>query len=146
MKKKKEEKQNKLVNIDYNNLTKVDELLYELIKEREKFRQPLKTYERCMEAKNTFTLAETAKILDYEGVGRNQLCEFLRDHKIFRKGYGNNDKNNEPYQDYIKSKWFEVIMKPYTVRGIEKVYPKIMVTIKGVDKIREMFDEYFDEQ
>ena len=144
VKKKKEE--NRLVKIDYNNLTKVDELLNELIKEREKFRQPLETYDRCMDSKNTYTLAKTAKILGYDNIGRNNLCEFLRDHKIFRKGYGNNDKDNEPYQPYLDAKWFEVIMVPYKVKGMDKTYAKVKVTAKGVEKIREMFDDYFNGQ
>ena len=98
-----------------------------------------------MDSKETFSLAKTAKILDYPNIGRNNLCEFLRDHKIFRKGYGNNEKDNEPYQKYIKEKWFTVTMVPYKVKNIDKTYAKIEVTAKGLDKIREMFDDYFNE-
>ena len=147
MKKNKKAENNKLINIDIKKLSEVDEITLLnklLIRERERIKQPLATYERCMDSKDSVEMSMVAKTLGYKGMGRNNLFEFLRDKGIFRKGYG--VKDNEPYQEYVDAGWFEIIIEPYIIRGEEKIYHKIMTTAKGMAKLREMLDEYFSEE
>ena len=78
----------------------------------------VKAFDRFMDANGLQSISQVAKAL---GTGRDRLFRFLRNQSILMK-------NNEPYQSYVTSGYFEVIE---TVRhGFVNV--RTMVTPKGV--------------
>ena len=78
----------------------------------------VKAFDRFMDANGLQSISQVAKAL---GTGRDRLFRFLRNQSILMK-------NNEPYQAYVSSGYFEVIE---TVRhGFVNV--RTMVTPKGV--------------
>jgi anti-repressor protein len=77
-----------------------------------------------------YDFSQVAKVLNVKGIGRNNLFSLLRDMKILRG-------NNEPYQSYVDRGYFRVctVSKTDTYGGVH-VYPKTVVTQKGIDFIR----------
>jgi len=75
-------------------------------------------HEKVGDSSGLHTVAEVAKML---GTGRNRLFEKLRNENILRD-------NNEPYQRYIESGYFEVKENPCN----EHVNAQTFVTAKGL--------------
>lgn len=67
-----------------------------------------------------------AKTLNFVGMGRNNLMEFLRDKGIF-------DRRNQPYQTYVNQGLFKIVEKPYqTVVNTVAISTKTVVSQKGL--------------
>lgn len=67
-----------------------------------------------------------AKTLNFVGMGRNNLMEFLRDKGIF-------DRRNQPYQTYVNQGLFKIVEKPYqTVTNTVAISTKTVVSQKGL--------------
>lgn len=81
------------------------------------------------DSKSAFSMNEVAKVLDYKGIGRNKLFEFLREQGIL-------DRYNVPYQRYVDNGWFRVIEQKYMKNGEPIVSTKTLVYQKGIDGIR----------
>lgn len=80
-------------------------------------------------------MSAVAKLLDYDGIGRNKLFKILRDEKILRY-------NNEPYQEYIDRGYFSVIEQEVSVNYDNTIInKKTIVTQKGIDYIRKKLDK-----
>lgn len=86
-------------------------------------------FDAVTDSKTAFSMNEVAKVLDYKGIGRNKLFEFLREQKIL-------DQYNVPYQRYVDCGWFRVIEQKYMKDGEPVVTTKTLVYQKGVDAIR----------
>lgn len=86
-------------------------------------------FDAVTDSKTAFSMNEVAKVLDYKGIGRNKLFEFLREQKIL-------DRYNVPYQRYVDCGWFRVIEQRYMKDGEPVVTTKTLVYQKGVDAIR----------
>ena len=86
-------------------------------------------FDAVTDSKTAFSMNEVAKVLDYKGIGRNKLFEFLREQKIL-------DRYNVPYQRYVDCGWFRVIEQKYMKDGEPVVTTKTLVYQKGVDAIR----------
>lgn len=86
-------------------------------------------YEKVGNAEGLHTMAEAAKLL---GTGRNRLFDMLRTNSILRH-------NNEPYQVYINSGYFEVKDITYNSGGQDYVKPQTFVTPKGLQWIGNTF-------
>lgn len=85
-------------------------------------------YDDCVDAEGLLKLKEAAKIL---GTGRNRLCQFLRDHKVFMRN------STEPYQRFVESGWF--VVKVITINGFN--HSVTLITGKGLTKIKSLFEK-----
>lgn len=97
--------------------------------------QPKADFFDCVaDSKSAFSMNEVAKVLDYKGIGRNKLFEFLREQGIL-------DRYNVPYQRYVDNGWFRVIEQKYVKDGEPVVTTKTLVYQKGVDAIRKRLEK-----
>lgn len=84
-------------------------------------------YDSVINKLDTFDMATVAKMLNFDGVGRNMMFKILKEQFIFMP-------DNQPYQRYVDLGYFKVIMaecKDYILR------PKTVVYTKGVELIRQ---------
>lgn len=101
--------------------------------------QPKADFFDCVaDSKSAFSMNEVAKVLDYKGIGRNKLFEFLREQGIL-------DRYNVPYQRYVDNGWFRVIEQKYVKDGEPVVTTKTLVYQKGVDAIRRKLQVAYGE-
>ena len=84
-------------------------------------------YDQVADSKDCLEMNQVAKVCNL-GIGRNHLFEFLRDQKILMKG-------NVPYQKYIDCGYFKVIETTFDKNGESKIYPKTLVSQKGIEFI-----------
>ena len=91
-------------------------------------------YDILMGAENLVEMSAVAKALNFKGMGRNNLFEYLRHKKVLRF-------NNEPYQTLTDRGYFKVIPIPYTQNGATKTGLKTMITMKGIDFIKGLLIE-----
>lgn len=97
--------------------------------------QPKADFFDCVaDSKSAFSMNEVAKVIDYKGIGRNKLFEFLREQGIL-------DRYNVPYQRYVDNGWFRVIEQKYMKDGEPIVTTKTLVYQKGVDAIRKRLEK-----
>jgi len=87
-------------------------------------------YEQIMSSKTNKTMMVVAKELKLSG--RNKLFSFLRSEGILMSGKG---KQNLPYQQYIDSGYFSVVIKIKIIEGEVVDIPVTLVTSKGMDYI-----------
>lgn len=83
------------------------------------------------DAKGNITVANLAKSLNISGIGRNKMFGILRENKVLRE-------NNEPYQRFVDSGYFEVITG---IRNGFK-YAQTVVTGKGMSYINKKMKEW----
>ena len=89
-----------------------------------------------MNAEDSFSLTETAKMLDIFGFGRNRLIRFLREEGILQA-------NNVAKKCYVDRGYFRVIrVRYYTDGGALRVKRETRVREKGVRYIRQRLDAY----
>ena len=106
--------------------------------ENEEMKPKAAFYDRVASSESLISMQETAKILDYEDMGQNNLFRFLKDKKVLM------DEKNMPYQKYIS--WFKVIEQTHvTPKGKKFVKTKTMVKQKGLDGIRRLLDAKISE-
>ena len=91
-------------------------------------------YEAVMSSADVHELSTVAKLLNFKGMGRNKLFSYLRDKGLLRSG-------NEPYQEYVQRHLFEIKLETYDKGFGIMVYPKTMVTHKGLEYIRNLLLE-----
>lgn len=104
---------------------KTKELEFKIEKDQPK----VEFYDKVRNAEGRVEMSMASKTL---GIGRNKLFNLLRDKGILRY-------NNEPYQEYIDRKWFEILIEEYkTAFGETKIYNKTMVTPKGIQQLFKM--------
>ena len=97
-----------------------------------------KTMIRAFNSDDWADMKKIAKILNYEKLGRNIIFRILRERDILMTGGG---KNNEPMQKYVNLGYFKVLQVPGKDQyGNEKIYPKTVVSQKGLNFIREVLD------
>lgn len=95
----------------------------------------LETWHRVTDSTDLFDMAEAAKVVNFEGVGRNKLFDFLRAQGVLMS-------NNQPYQSEVDAKRFDMIeTHKADTYGNERIFIKTMVTQKGVDYIRKLLSK-----
>lgn len=102
-------------------------------KQIEQMKPKAEFFDAVADSRTAISMNEVSKVLGikgYEGYGRNNLFEFLRNNGIL-------DRWNVPYQRYIDCGWFRVIEQKYTRHGEPCVTTKTLVYQKGVDAIRK---------
>ncbi len=101
-------------------------------------------YDRVADTTASFSLGETAKMLETCGYGRNNLIKFLRDRGILMA-------DNIAKQRYVDRGYFHIVQADYyapdgslRVKAVTRVYEK------GVEYIKHLLDDYMrnymDEQ
>ena len=101
----------------------------------ERMRPKEEFYDAVAGSKTAIEMAAVAKVLNFNGVGRNKLFEILRDERILQS-------DNIPYQKYIDNGWFRTIEQKYSKDGETYINIKTLVYQKGVDGIRKMIERY----
>lgn len=91
-------------------------------------------YDAVAGSKTAIEMAAVAKVLNFNGVGRNKLFEILRDEKVLQN-------DNIPYQKYIDNGWFRTIEQKYSKDGETYINIKTLVYQKGVDGIRKILEK-----
>ena len=86
-------------------------------------------YDTVADSKDAIDMQRAAKVLDFEGIGRNNLFEFLREREILMD-------TNLPYQKYIDSGHFRVIQSHWHKDGEPRIYFKTLIYQKGLDFVR----------
>lgn len=93
-------------------------------------------YDRVADTTNSFSLGETAKMLETCGYGRNNLIKFLREQGILMS-------DNVAKQRYIDRGYFHIVQTDYhapdgtlRVKAVTRVYEK------GVEYIKHLLDDY----
>ncbi|MDR3354500.1 MAG: phage regulatory protein/antirepressor Ant [Synergistaceae bacterium] len=92
-------------------------------------------YDAVAESPTAIDLGRTAKVLNFIGIGRNSLMEFLRRSHILMP-------DNTPYQEYVDRGYFKVIEQPYESEdGETHVGTKTVARQTGVNFIRRKLTE-----
>lgn len=91
-------------------------------------------YDAVAGSKTAIEMAAVAKVLNFNGIGRNKLFEILRDERILQS-------DNIPYQKYIDNGWFRTIEQKYSKDGETYINIKTLVYQKGVDGIRKILEK-----
>ena len=86
-------------------------------------------------------MSEVAKLLNFEGYGRNNLMKFLRDAGVFRNRPGITQIHNQPYQEYVDRGYFKLVEQNYVDGlGNTKVSNKPVCSQKGLEFIRRLLN------
>ena len=108
-----------------------------LMYENEELRPKAAFFDRVADSSDSFSLAETAKMLEMEGYGRNNLIKFLRREGILMA-------SNVAKQRYIDRGYFHIVQSEYQAPdGTPRVKAVTRVYEKGVNFIRHRLDNYF---
>ena len=104
--------------------------------ECEELRPKAAFFDRVADSSDSFSLAETAKMLETEGYGRNNLIKFLRREGILMA-------SNVAKQRYIDRGYFHIVQSEYLAPdGTPRVKAVTRVYEKGVNYIRHRLDNY----
>lgn len=99
--------------------------------ELQQARPKIEFAEAVATAANTLSMGEAAKWLKIKGMGRNLLCERLRNDGIF-------SRKNEPKQQYLDAGYFEVKAQTFAAGSKEqRVGCTPRVTSKGVEWLQK---------
>ncbi len=95
-------------------------------------------FDRVADCGDNYDMKTAAAMLDYRGMGQNNLFDFLR-------GEGVLQKDKTPYREQLEAGRFEVAMKRYARRNrvgeeITETYPQTRVTTKGLAYIQKLLD------
>ena len=105
--------------------------------ECEKLRPKAEYFDRVADTRDSFSLGETAKLLEIAGFGRNNLVKFLRATGVLMEG-------NIAKQRYVDRGYFHVVMHEYAATdGALRVRAVTRVYAKGIDYIRRRLNDYF---
>lgn len=86
-------------------------------------------FDKVTQSEDTVDMAKVAKLLNFVGVGRNNLFKYLKSVAILRN-------NNEPYQSYINTDYFKTVESKYVDGfGNIRVGTKTVIFQKGIDFI-----------
>lgn len=92
-----------------------------------------------MQADSWVDLAQAAKLLNFKGIGRNNLNQILRSRAIFQDG---TRTWNTPYQRYVDRGYFKTVEQTYQIHDENNVSFKTVVSQKGLDFLRRKLIEY----
>jgi phage antirepressor YoqD-like protein len=102
-----------------------DEKINNLQSQLEQAKPAIEFHKQVGDSSGLHTIAEAAKML---GTGRNRLFGKLRGNNVLRD-------NNEPYQRFIESGYFEIKENPYN----EHINAQTFVTAKGFIWLQRFF-------
>lgn len=91
-------------------------------------------FDAVADSKTAIQIGEVAKLLNIQGIGRNNLFEILREAKVLMK-------DNIPYQKYVDCGYFRVIEQKWNSYGETIINLKTLVFQTGVDFIRKLLND-----
>lgn len=92
-------------------------------------------YDAVVRSSTTIDIGRVARVLNFRGMGRNNLFAFLRDARVLMG-------DNTPYQEYIDRGYFRIIEQRYqTQDGETHISLKTLVYQTGIDFIRRKLIE-----
>lgn len=92
-------------------------------------------YDTVTGSDTTIDLGQAAKVLNYKGLGRNKLFQYLRDKDILMSG-------NTPYQKYVDAGYFRLIETTWnTPNNDSMIYLKTVVYQKGLDFLSKVIEK-----
>ena len=116
-----------------------DEYKEDIAKYKEMAEDKISFYDTAMSSDDWLSMDEVAKIINFEGWGRNDLFKFLREGRILKTNIG----HNQPYQQYVKRGYFKLIEELWEdKKGRTHIYSKTVVSQKGVEWIGKQLDAY----
>ncbi|MBR4397532.1 MAG: phage antirepressor KilAC domain-containing protein [Methanobrevibacter sp.] len=109
----------------------LQENINELKAENELMKPKAEFYDKVTGSSDTCDMKEVAKILNFKGIGRNNLFEILRNENVL-------DRQNQPYQKYVDAGYFRIIESKWEDRdGDIHINLKTVVFQKGIEFIRK---------
>ena len=95
-------------------------------------------YDSVVQSETLLDIGEVSKLLNYKGLGRNNLFRFLRENSIL-------NNKNLPYQTYIDRGYFKIVESSWvnTSTKLVEVSLKTVMFQKGVDWLDKMLSEHF---
>lgn len=92
-------------------------------------------YDTVTGSDTTIDLGQAAKVLNYKGLGRNKLFQYLRDKDILMS-------NNTPYQRYVDAGYFRLIETTWnTPNNDSMIYLKTVIYQKGLDFLSKVIEK-----
>lgn len=92
-------------------------------------------YDTVTGSDTTIDLGQAAKVLNYKGLGRNKLFQYLRDKDILMSG-------NTPYQKYVDAGYFRLIETTWnTPNNDSMIYLKTVIYQKGLDFLSKVIEK-----
>lgn len=91
-------------------------------------------YDTVTKSETHLNLEQVAKLLNYKGVGRNNLFKILREKDILTM-------KNFPYQKYVDLEYFKLIEGNYIRKGQIEVYLQTVVSQKGIEFIDKLLSD-----
>ena len=116
-----------------------DRRIAELTQIVEQQKPKVEFYDCVTGSKDTVDMKECAKVINFQGWGRNKIFELLRQKGVL-------DSGNQPYQRYCDMKYFRIIESKYVLpTGEVKISLKTVVYQKGLDFIRKLIEKEENE-
>lgn len=92
-------------------------------------------YDTVTGSDTTIDLGQAAKVLNYKGLGRNRLFQYLRDKDILMSG-------NTSYQKYVDAGYFRLIETTWnTPNNDSMIYLKTAIYQKGLDFLSKIIEK-----
>ena len=97
-------------------------------------------YDSVVQSETLLDLGEVSKLLNYKGLGRNNLFRYLRENSIL-------NNKNLPYQTYIDRGYFKIVESSWVNPSTKLVEVSIKTVMfqKGIDWLDKMLSEHFDK-
>ena len=97
-------------------------------------------YDSVVQSETLLDIGEVSKLLNYKGLGRNNLFRYLREDGIL-------NNKNLPYQTYIDRGYFKIVESSWVNPSTKLVEVSIKTVMfqKGIDWLDKMLSEHFDK-
>ena len=97
-------------------------------------------YDAVVQSETLLDIGEVSKLLNYKGLGRNNLFRYLRENGIL-------NNKNLPYQTYIDRGYFKIVESSWVNPSTKLVEVSIKTVMfqKGIDWLDKMLAEHFDK-
>lgn len=95
-------------------------------------------YDTVVQSEALLDLSEVSKLLNYKGLGRNKLFQYLRDNDIF-------NNKNLPYQTYVDRGYFKIVDSSWVNPSTKliEVSLKTIMYQKGIDWLDKLLSQHF---
>ena len=97
-------------------------------------------YDSVVQSETLLDISEVSKLLNYKGLGRNNLFRYLREDSIL-------NNKNLPYQTYVDRGYFKIVESSWVNPSTKLVEVSIKTVMfqKGIDWLDKMLAEHFDK-
>ena len=95
-------------------------------------------YDAVVQSETLLDLGEVSKLLNYKGLGRNNLFRYLRENSIL-------NNKNLPYQTYVDRGYFKIVESSWVNPSTKlvEVSLKTVMFQKGIDWLDKILSEHF---